>query len=243
MSRGVVPLRATTTAADSPRDARAALKGECDDDQARGAVRLGEPSVTSGCARCVRSRTRTRRSTRPKPASNPTCGNSDSPQRPAIWPSMMIMLWLALRPVSIPGTATPMSLGCTSLQRHVAQVAPTSYSTRSPTSRRGVRESAWCSRWPSPISAPPAPTARTDSSKPVGGARWIATRASPRSSSRIRSPGRDTPDAYCDSIRPGTGRFRAQASQRAARVRPPRGVVSAHKRQDGAPDSDEGGRS
>ena len=48
---------------------------------------------------------------------------------------MMIMLWLALRPVSIPGMATPMSLGCTSLQRHVAQVAPTSYSMRSPNSR------------------------------------------------------------------------------------------------------------
>ena len=29
------------------------------------------------------------------------------------------------------------------------------------------QESAWCSRWPNPISAPPVSTARTDSSRPV----------------------------------------------------------------------------
>ena len=76
------------------------------------------------------------------------------------------------------------------------------------------QESASCSRWPSPISAPRVPTARTDSWRPVGDAPWIVTQALPRSSLPIRSSGGTPriPDACrVRSIRSWTGHFRGQA--------------------------------
>ena len=192
------PLRATTTAADSMRGARAALKG------GNVLIRPAEPSDWEA-VRDIRLR-----SLREEPDAYASDYLTETRFEPDVWKQRLATASSQLTfddDHALVGIATGLDTGAGDTYVVGMYVAPAARGSgcahqlldaivELAVRRQGKRLVLEVAI---PTSVPVVSTARTDSWRPVCGAAWDATPESSRSSTRIRSPGRDTPHTNPDA--------------------------------------------